>query len=56
MTQISHFRINYPVHTMRVSDKVWDDLRLFKFHRKMTWNRLLLYFMEREESLLSNKQ
>lgn len=48
-------RINYPVHTMRVSDKVWEDLRLFKFHRKMTWQKLMVHFMEREEQDLNNQ-
>jgi hypothetical protein len=41
---------------MRLADKIWDDLRLFKFHRKMTWNKLMRYFMEREEEVLNNHQ
>ena len=47
--------INYTIRTMRLSEKTWEDLRLFKFHRKMTWNKLMRYFMEREEEALNQQ-
>jgi len=34
-------RINYPIHTMRLSDELWHKLRMRKFIQKLTWNQLL---------------
>lgn len=44
-------RINYPVHSIRIADHVWEDLRLHKYLTKLTWNRLLRRMLEADKEL-----
>lgn len=39
-------RVNYPTHSMRIADSIWERLRLHKHIRRLTWNRLLDRFMK----------
>ena len=34
-------RVNYPTHSMRIADQIWERMRMHKFIRKLTWNQLL---------------
>ncbi len=48
-------RINYPVRSLRVDDKLWQDLRFYKFHRKLTWNKMLQSFLDSASQEKSEK-
>lgn len=42
----------YPNHSIRMSDTTWENLRLLKFKKKITWNKLFELFIQFVESEL----
>lgn len=48
-------RINYPVRSVRVAEPVWEDLRLYKYLTKLTWNRLLRRMLESDKQINQRK-
>ena len=42
----------YPNHSIRMSDTTWENLRLLKFKKKITWNKLFELFIQRANDLI----
>lgn len=44
-------RINYPSHSMRIEDDLWENIRMYRCVKKLTWHQLMREMLAAHQSI-----